>query len=293
LQNGSVGYLYMLLAAASWALIGPVSRVALERGIAPVEIAFWRALLGGALFAAHAFLLRQRIPKGRELLGAVSFGLVGVALFYLSYQLAVLHGGAALASVLLYTAPAWVVLGSLLVLRQPVKPFQLGLVGLTLLGVLLLAWPQGGFRVSPIGVAWGLASGMAYAAYYIYGKLQFHRFAPTALFALALPVGAAGLLPWVRFAPKDGAAWLALGVLAVVSTYVAYWLYSLGLRRLPATRAALVATLEPVLASLLAYVWWGERFSPLGYLGAALVVLSVALAALEPVVSRRRSGSRP
>ncbi len=288
-----MGYVYMVLAAASWALIGPVSRVVLERGLAPVEVAFWRALIGGALFAGHALALRQNIPRRSELGGAALFGLVGVALFYLSYQLAVLHGGAALASVLLYTAPAWVVLGSLLVLRQPAGTFQVGLVLLTLMGVLLLAWPQGGFRVSPAGVAWGLASGLTYAIYYIYGKLQFHRFAPTALFAVALPVGALGLLPWVRFTAKDAVSWLSLGVLALISTYFAYWLYSLGLRRLPATRAALVATLEPVLASLLAFIWWGERFSATGYLGAALVVLAVVLAALEPALSRRRSGSRP
>lgn len=278
----------MLLAAASWALIGPVSRAAQTAGLSPVEIAFWRALFGGALFSLHALLLRQNPPRGRDLGGVVLFGLAGVSLFYLSYQLAVAYGGAALASVLLYTAPAWVVAGSLLFLRQPVGQAQLLLVVMTLAGVLLLSWPQHGFRASLPGVGWGLASGLTYALYYIYGKLQFTRYPPTALFALALPVGAFGLLPWVSFAPKTAGVWWSLLVLSLVSTYLAYWFYSLGLRRLEATRASLVATLEPVLASLLAFIWWGERFSPLGYLGAALIVLAVVASALEPKLSRRR-----
>jgi len=283
-----MGYLFMLLAAASWALIGPVSKVAQAAGLSPVEIAFWRALIGGGLFAAHALLLRQTPPRGRDLGGVVLFGLAGVSLFYLSYQLAVAYGGAALASVLLYTAPAWVVAGSLLFLRQPVGRAQLILVAMTLLGVLLLSWPQQGFRVSLAGVGWGLASGLTYALYYIYGKLQFTKYPPTALFALALPVGALGLLPWASFAPKSAAVWWSLLTLSFVSTYLAYWFYSLGLRRLEATRASLIATLEPVLASLLAFVWWGERFSPLGYVGAALIILAVVASALEPQLSRRK-----
>lgn len=283
-----MGYLFMLLAAASWALIGPVSKVAQLAGLSPVEIAFWRALIGGGLFAVHALLLRQTPPRGRDLGGVMLFGLAGVSLFYLSYQLAVAYGGAALASVLLYTAPAWVVAGSLLFLRQPVGRAQLILVAMTLLGVLLLSWPQQGFGVSLAGVGWGLASGLTYALYYIYGKLQFTKYPPTVLFALALPVGALGLLPWVSFTPKSAVVWWSLLTLSFVSTYLAYWFYSLGLRRLEATRASLVATLEPVLASLLAFVWWGERFSPLGYVGAALIILAVAASALEPRLSRRK-----
>ncbi len=284
-----MGYVYMLLAAASWALIGPVSRVALAAGLAPIEVAFWRALFGGLLFAAHTWALGLPRPARRGLSGAVLFGVVGVALFYLSYQYAVAYGGAALASVLLYTAPAWVVVGSRVFLGEPVRAYGTVLVVLTLLGVVLLAWPQGGWRVSAAGVGWGLVAGLAYALYYIYGKLQFERFHPVALLAVALPVGAVVLWPWVDFAAKSAPVWGALVVLSAVSTYLAYLFYALGLRRLEATRASLVATLEPVLASLLAFVWWGERFTPLGYLGAALVVLAVAGTALEPWFSRRRS----
>ena len=279
----------MLLAAASWALIGPVSRLAQAAGLGPVEIAFWRALFGGGLFILHSLVKRQAPPRGRDLGGVVLFGLVGVSLFYLSYQLAVAYGGAALASVLLYTAPAWVVVGSLLFLRRPVVRTQIVLVIMTLLGVLLLSWPQQGFKVSLAGVGWGLASGLTYALYYIYGKLQFTKYPPTVLFALALPVGVLGLLPWASFAPKSAVVWWSLLTLSFVSTYLAYWFYSLGLRWLEATRASLVATLEPVLASLLAFVWWGERFSLLGYVGAALIILAVVASALEPqLISRRK-----
>lgn len=286
-----VGYLYMLLAAAAWALLGPVSKLAFAEGLEPLEVAFWRALLGGVLFGLHAVWERRPLPRGRDGLGAVAFGVVGVSLFYGSYQLAVYFGGAALASVLLYTAPAWVLVASRLLWGVPMNAVRVGLVATTLAGVALLAWPQGGgWAWSPAGLGWGLVAGWTYALYYIYGKLQFERYGPVVLLAVALPVGALALAPWVEFSPKSVAAWGVLVELAVVSTYLAYRLYAAGLRRLEATRASLVATLEPVLASLLAFFWWGERFTLTGYLGAGLVVLAVALSALEPQLSRRRRG---
>ena len=113
-----MGYLYLLLAAFLWGLIGPVSRLAFEEGLTPLAVAFFRASVAWVFFGLHALLLRQVRVERRDALPFLLFGLVGVSLFYGSYQLAVVYGGAALASVLLYTAPAWVALLSLVVLKE-------------------------------------------------------------------------------------------------------------------------------------------------------------------------------
>src|SRR5688572_9249773 len=103
--------LHVLVAAVLWGLLGPASYLALRDGVAPLEIAFWRAALGALLFGAHALAGGGRAafrPARADLPALVAFGVVGVSVFYGAYQLAVREGGAALASVLLYTAPAWV-----------------------------------------------------------------------------------------------------------------------------------------------------------------------------------------
>ncbi|MBZ0118917.1 MAG: DMT family transporter [Sandaracinaceae bacterium] len=99
---------WVLVAAVLWGALGVLGKAAQAEGVAPLEIAFWRALGGGALFALHAVVTRARWPRGRDLGGTIAFGLVGVSVFYGSYQLAVRAGGASLAAVLLYTAPAFV-----------------------------------------------------------------------------------------------------------------------------------------------------------------------------------------
>ncbi len=284
-----MGYILILLAAVCWGLIGPVAKLAFREGVEPLEVAFWRAALGGVLFGAHA-AWRRSGRVAREHLGVlVAFGLVGVTLFYGAYQLAVEQGGAALASVLLYTAPAWVAGMGVLWLGERLTGAKLAALGMTVLGVVGVA--LGGsaeVRPSVSAVGWGLVSGLAYALYYLFGKRYFERYDPALLYAYALPVGAVGLLPWVSFSAKTPVAWGALLGLVVVSTYLAYLLYAEGLKRVEATRASIVATLEPVVAAALAYAWWGERFGPLQYVGAGLILAAVVVA-----VRGERTAPRP
>ena len=96
-----------------------------------------------------------------------------------------------------------------------------------------------------------------------------------------LPLGALILYPWVEFSPKNAQAWAALIFLAFVSTYGAYFLYYQGLRYLQASRAAIMATLEPVVAAVVAYFWWGESFTLLGYLGSGAIVAAVLITVIE------------
>jgi DME family drug/metabolite transporter len=284
-----VGYAYIVGAALLWATIGPSARFALQAGIAPLEIGFWRATIAGLLFALHAGV-RGRLRIARTDLPAVgAFALLGVTVFYWSYFRAVQLGGAALAAILLYPAPAWVALAAAFWLGERLTVRKSVAVALTLAGIALVAFGSGpavatGASVTTTRVAalaWGLLSGLAYAGYYLFGKRYFGRYEASTLFAYALPVGAVLLLPAVRFAPKAGHEWLVLVFLAVVPTYGAYLLYSFGLSRIEATRAATVATLEPVAAAALAYVVWGEALRAVGYVGAALVLAGVLVVATE------------
>ncbi|WP_297563824.1 DMT family transporter [Meiothermus sp.] len=276
------GYLYVLAAACLWGLLGVVSRWAFEQGVSPLEVAFWRAALGAVLFGAQAVLIQKVRLERADGWAVLGFGLVGISLFYGAYQLAIGSGGAALAAVLLYTAPAIVALLSWLFLREPMDAHKVGAVGLTLLGVALVSLQGGGVRVTPAAVFWGLLSALTYATYYLFGKLYLNKYSTPTVFLYALPVGALGLLPFVHFVPKNAEAWAAIAFLTVASTFFAVTLYFAGLRRLEATRASVVATIEPVVAAFVAWLWWGERFSLLGYLGAGLVLAGVVWMVLRP-----------
>ncbi|MFC4425693.1 DMT family transporter [Deinococcus navajonensis] len=278
--------LLILCAAVLWGLLGILGKQAQGSGVGALEVAFWRAALGGGLFALHAAVTRSALPRGRDLLVTLGFGVLGVSVFYGAYQLAVRSGGASLASVLLYTAPAFVALLGWGFLRERLGGREVLAVAGTLGGIALISLGGGeGVTVTAGALAFGLLSGLTYSLYYLYGKTFFHRYAPTALYAVALPVGALGLAPFVDWAPKSGAAWSSLAAIAVLSTYLAYLAYSAGLRRLPATRASVIASLEPVVAAGLAALLFGEQLSLLALLGAVLVMgaaLTLSRASKDP-----------
>lgn len=273
-----MGYLYVLLAAFLWGLIGPLSRMAFQEGLTPLTVAFYRALLSWIFFLAHAARTGGLRVAPRDLPVFPLFGLLGVALFYGAYQLAVLYGGRPWPrSSSTPPPPGW-----------PSSPGpSSGSPHGQVLGGGGLDPPRGGafgpgrgseVRFGVRAFLFGLASGFFYALHYLLGKLYLGRYATPTFFAYALPVAALALAPWAEFGPLTPRALGALLALSLFSTYGAYLAFYAGLRRLPATVASVVATLEPVVAVVLAYLLFGEVLSPLGYFGALLVILAVLLA---------------
>ena len=139
-----------------------------QAGPARGRLAAGGRLLAGAagrrLLRAERLVRRAALPRGRDLLLTGLFGLLGVSVFYGSYQLAVQSGGASLASVLLYTAPAFVALSGWLFWKERLGGGELGAVALTLPGVGLISLGGGaGVRVSALSLGWGLTAGLTYS----------------------------------------------------------------------------------------------------------------------------------
>src|SRR5690606_4331020 len=123
--------------------------------------------------------------------------------------------------VLLYTAPAFVAVLAALFLAERLTGLKVGLVLLSMLGVLLVTRGDGAL-VSWPAVAWGLTAGLSYASYYLFGKWALRRYRPVTIFAYVMPLGALGLVPLVGFEALRLATpvvWLDLLLMGVLSTY--------------------------------------------------------------------------
>lgn len=293
-SRSAAGAGFILLAALLWGMFGPVARIALREGVMPIEIGFWRTVIAGVLFATHVAVVRNALGTGKEgptprriartdLPALLLFALTGIAALYAFLPLAIEAGGATLAAVLLYTAPAWVALLAWPLLDERLSWRKLLALGLTIAGISGIALSgDGASRPTPAALGWGLAAGLSYASLYLFGKRFFVRYGSPIVFVSALPIATVALLPFTEFAAKSAQAWLAIIVLGVVCTYAAYLAYGAGLTRIEATRASTIATAEPVIAALLAFAFWGERLSVWGYLGAAIVIAGVLLMVSAP-----------
>jgi len=211
-----------------------------------------------------------------------AFTVVGVVVLYTALPLAVDAGGISLAYVLLYTAPVWVTIGAVAFLGERVDAGQSVAMVATVCGVAALALSAGGtVRVSVASVSWGLVAGLAYSSYYLLGRQLFDEVEPAVVYAVALPVGGAVLAvaAGIEVPSASMVGWLTL--LGLASTWLAWLLFALGVRRVPSSRAVVVAMVEPVLATLIGVAFYGERLGAVGFVGAGVVVVASAGVALR------------
>lgn len=275
----SAGYLFIISAAVCWGMIGIFSSIAFSQGVEPMEVAFWRALITWILFAGQAFIRKETHLDKKDIPLLLIFAVFGIALFYISYLFAVKTGGAAFAAVLLYTAPAWVVVVAFFVYKERLTWLKIAAVLLVIFGVFLISKTGNSsgstVTIGMVAIVSGLTSGFCYSLYYTMGKYFSKKYSSANLFLYVLPVGALVILPFVSFAEKSLLAWMALLAVSVISTFIANYCYYQGLKYLEAGRASIVATLEPVVAAVTAYIFLGEYFTVTGYFGALLIVIAV------------------
>ena len=282
-ESARAGYIFAFLAATCWSLLGIFSRLPISNGITPLEIAFWRALVGALLFIVHGVATGRHRVRPADALVMGAFGVVCVGLFFPICSLAIQKGGAAQASILLYTAPFWVVITASLFFKERLTIFKAASLLLASAGVALLCLSGGGLpQDSDIaGVLFGLASGLLYCCHFLFGKIYLKRFSAVTIYMYSLSAGVLTMLPLVEFRPKTGPDWAAMIGLGAVCTYLAYINYCAGLRRLDAGKMAILCNLEPVLATIMAVLVWDEMFSLLGWVGASLVLGAMFLVILD------------
>lgn len=290
-QAGRAGVAAVLAAAILWGTIGVLSFALYRLGVGPWEVAFWRAALSAAGLLLHLALFRPaalRVPGVRDAAILSAFGAVGVGLFYVSFQLANYLTSVAVAVVLLYTAPVFVTLGAALFLGEPLTRRKLLVALAVVVGVGATSLGAAGaeVRLTVAGVVWGIVAALSYSAYYLFGRRYLPRYGVVRTLAYSLVAGtvvvaaaAWGVGEAPRLASLPRAAWPLLLLLSFGTTLLANSLYYWGLSRLEAGRAAVVATVEPVVAALLALVVLDQRLTLVGWMGVAVVVAGVAAGA--------------
>lgn len=278
------GYLLILAAAALWGSLGVVGRMAFRAGVTPLEAAFFRAALAFAAALILALITdRQALRIQRSDLSLFAlYGLVSIAVFFFVYLFAISRTSVATAAILLYTAPAFVIIISAAAFRESITGMKAVAIALAFAGCVLVVrgYDPQSLRLNLPGVLAGLASGLTYALYSIFGKTALRRYRPVTTLVYALGFGMmflgaialpAGAVRWTHSA----VGWSTILYLALVTTLLAQWLYLTGLGRVEAGRASLVATLEPVVAALLGYLILNERLEGLQILGGVLVLMAV------------------
>lgn len=300
------GYFLAVLAAGGWAIGGLTAKwlfVTTGTSLEPSALSGARAVLATAMLLVYVGIFRRRDLKvsARDLVFLAIFGVFGLAMVHMTYFAAIRLTNVPTAILLEYLAPILVLGVSVAFLGERMTwALPIGVV-LSITGCALMVGAIGGegLKVSPAGIAWGLAAAVFFALYTLLGKYAAPRFSPWTMLTYGLGSASIFWLVWLQgpgpiidvLAAPDRL--LAVSVMALFSTIVPFGAFLTALHHIDATKASITATLEPVLAGIGTYLI-PVLYEPLGWIqlaGGLLVIVAVIVVQLPHLLESRAAGS--
>jgi drug/metabolite transporter (DMT)-like permease len=297
-RQPAIGYAMALGAGTLFAINGTVSKVILESGLSSLRLTEVRstgALIGLFLIilATHPEALRT---NRRELLYLAAFGVFGVAFVQLFYFLAIHRLQIGVSLLIQYLGPLFVALFAFFVLKEHVRGRIWVALALALGGLTLVVDLWHGVSLDGLGVLFSLCSAVTFAGYMLLAERAVGRRDPLSLLCFGFFFATlfwAIAQPWWSF-PFDVPGrsvsllghlsdlhlpiWVLMTWMIVLGTIVPFFLIVGSMRHITATRAGILAMVEPVVASLVAWAWLGETLNGTTLVGGAIVLCGIVLA---------------
>jgi drug/metabolite transporter, DME family len=271
-----LGLLAIAVAATLWSIAAIVAS-----GVQPFELAMARTVIAAVGLALVSQVgadrgFSRRWFEWRLVLLGLSLAFVTV-----SYYVAIDRLAVAVALVIQYTAPALVVVLTALQARRLPAPAIFISTGLAILGVLLVSGVVGSqLELNSIGLAAAGLSALFFASYTLLSESVVHTYGAIGVMFRAFIVSS---LFWIAFQSTQGIPTAVLlpanlpGILfiGIGGTLIPFSLLCWGIQQVRAAHATIAATLEPVVAAVLAWVWLGQTLNGVQLMGGTLVLIAV------------------
>ena len=293
----AVGVVMYLVAALFFAVNGVLGKSAIEAGLDPLPLVQLRNAGAMVILIVVVAIVRPRAFKftRKELPFLLAYGVLAFTLVQFLYFFTISRLPVGIGTLLAFLAPIIVALYVKFVRKQPVRNRIWVAIGLTLLGLALVAQVWQGATLDTVGVLSGLLLAFFLAVYWVLGEAgQNHRDALSlTMWGFTFSTLTWSIIaPWNRFPVDiltDTAApmrpgwpglpiWLIMAIGIVFGTVISFLLVLGSLRRLGAARAGIVGTSEPVWAGLLAVLFLGELLTAIQVLGGLIVVAGIVVA---------------
>jgi len=272
--------------ASLWGIIGLFVSSLYEIGFSPIQVVTIRALSATLLLVLYIIfknrqLLKIKAADSKYFIGT---GIFSFVLFNWCMFSAIKETSISVATILLYTAPAFVTIFSRFIFKELLTTRKVLALLITFIGCSFVVGilPNTNESISLYGLILGLGSGLFYALYSIFGKFALRKYnsltvtAYTFLFAAIAVTPFSGL--WLVLPLfSDIKVWVYIIGLGFLSTMLPFIFYTKGLNTIESSQASIIATIEPVVASLVGFLIFHEKLNVWQYFGIFLVIAAVII----------------
>ena len=293
------GFIYIIIAGLMWGSSCIFIRYLTPFGFTAAQMTAARGSVSFLCMAVYT-LIRDRSKFRIRAKEIPWFCGIGATLFTTAfwYYRAVQLTSSSTAAVLMYMAPVYVMIFSVLFLEESFSiPKGLAVAGM-LGGCFLVSGIVGGMQFHAVGIVLAILSGVSYATYILLTKISLQRGSdPTSAtvygFLVMAVIAGCFAKPWqmpALIAREPGVILPLLIGLGVVTFVIPYFLYALSMRSLPAGTAAALAVIEPFSATVYSVVFLSETLTVPSVIGIVLILLSVVVLGLLETGKSRQNG---
>lgn len=281
------GPAFIILAGIFWGNMGIFVRRLGTYGFTPIQIVCIRVVLAALVFCVVQL---AKDPKGfrislRDVPLFLGLGLGSILFFTVCYFTAISMMTLSTAAILLYTSPIWIMLMSLLFFHEKLTAKKIIALVLAFGGCVLVSGISGGGLTIMVLLV-GLGSGIGYGLYSILGTVALRRYTPYTVTTWTFIIAAIGsilishpvdLMAKISVAPSiPGLLGFSL-LTALVTAVIPFLAYTLGLRSVEASKAGILATVEPMVATLIRIFVFSEPLTLMSGVGVLLILAAVVI----------------
>ncbi len=288
--NKPNGSLLIILAGIFWGSMGIFVRGLTNlAGFTSIQVVSIRLTVAAITFA---LILLIKDSKGfrintKDIPLFLGLGLGSILFFTTCYFTAIRMMTLSIAAILLYTSPIWVMLLSLFLFHEKMTKNKLIALIISFAGCILVSGlGSDESNVSLIGILIGLGSGLGYGLYSILGTIALRRYSTYTVTTYTFVTAAVGSLflcslpdLWHKITVCSRKPYLGVFIVltGLVTAVIPFLLYTLGLEQVEASRAAILATVEPMVATLIGVVVFHEYMTVLSVLGILCILCAIIL----------------
>ena len=272
--------MYVVIGASLWGTIGLFTR-SLAPFISPLQMAFARCLVTVIILLAALLVLDRKLLRisPRDIWMFIGTGLFSIVFFTVSYFTTQQLVSLSTASVLLYTAPCFVVIMSAVLFKEKLTRNKVLALALAFAGCVFATGI--GMNDLNIGVLYGIMAGFGYALYSIFSKYALVKYKLLTILFYTFLVASVCLLPFCdlpQFADACSEQTVIFNILAlgILCTIMPYYFYTVGLKGMDAGKASIIAFVEPMVATVLS-ICIGDPFGIMNIVGIMMIFCSLVL----------------
>ena len=286
-MSKTIGFIFVLLSGVGFGFLGIFGRLAFQSGMSVGELLTFRFFMAAILLWASILIFRPKLVRlpFRQVLISIFLGVFGYAVFSTLYFRSIEGISVPLAALILFTFPIFVNLSAHFFLKERMHSHQTMSLVIACIGMAILLW--GPIIVNSLSsVVSAFLAALCYSIYVLVsGKLQ-KKVPPLSSSLYVISASAIALFLFhgpdpvrlIEFSLKQKL--IILGI-AVVSTIGPLTLFLAGLQRMSSSKASIVVMIEPVVATVAAWLILSEQLTWLQLLGALMILAALVINAMK------------